>query len=124
VIDLELPSYSLFNLSAGLAFDSGLELVAYVNNLFDENPKLSFDRERGGRARLAYNVGQPRTIGLTVRYKFEDGHAAPLPPMPPPPPPPPATQTCADGSVIEATATCQAPPPPPPPPPAAAPERG
>ena len=26
-------------------------------------PKLSFDRERGGRARLGYNIGQPRTIG-------------------------------------------------------------
>lgn len=46
----------------------------------------------------------------------------PAPPPPPPPPPPPATQTCPDGSVIPATATCPAPPPPPPPP--AAPERG
>ena len=36
---------------------------------------------------------------------------------PPPPPPPPATQTCPDGSVIEATATARPPPPPPPPPP-------
>ena len=27
--------------------------MLYVNNLFDENAKLSFDRERGGRARLA-----------------------------------------------------------------------
>lgn len=42
--------------------------------------------------------------------------AAPAPP-PPPPPVAPATQTCPDGSVIEATATCPAPPPPPPPPP-------
>jgi opacity protein-like surface antigen len=40
----------------------------------------------------------------------------PAPPPPPPPPPPPATQTCPDGSVIPATATCPAPPPPPPPP--------
>ncbi len=46
------------------------------------------------------------------------------PPAPPPPPPEaPATQTCADGSVILATAACPAPPPPPPPP-APAPERG
>ena len=35
----------------------------------------------------------------------------------PPPPPAPATQTCPDGSVIDATATCPPPPPPPPPPP-------
>ena len=41
---------------------------------------------------------------------------APAPP-PPPPPPPPATQTCADGSVIDAMAACPVPPPPPPPPP-------
>ena len=112
---LKLPSYDLVNLSAGLAWDSGLELVAYVNNIFDENAKLSLDRERSGRARLGYNIGQPRTIGLTVRHRFESAPAAaPLPPPPPPPPPPPATQTCADGSVIEVTATCPAPPPPPP----------
>ena len=43
---------------------------AYVNNLFDETPLLSFDRERGGRARLGYNVGQPRTFGMTVRKEF------------------------------------------------------
>ena len=60
----------MVNLSAGVSWDSGLELVAYVNNLFDENAKLSFDRERGGRARLGYNIGTPRTIGLTARYKF------------------------------------------------------
>ena len=70
ILDLKLPSYGLLNLSAGLEFNSGLDVVLYVNNLLDENPKLSFDRERGGRARLGYNVGQPRTIGLTVRQKF------------------------------------------------------
>ena len=54
------------------------------------------------------------------------GHAAPPPPPPPPPPhapPPPETQTCADGTVVAATAACPAPPPPPPPAPAK-PERG
>ena len=54
-------------------------------------------------------------------YNFNSRAAAPAPAAPPPPPPPPpaapATQTCPDGSVIEATATCPAPPPPPPPPP-------
>ncbi|MDQ3470885.1 MAG: TonB-dependent receptor [Pseudomonadota bacterium] len=125
-VDLRLPAYDLFNLSAGLEFDSGLELVAYVNNVFDENPKLSFDRERGGRARLGFNVGQPRTIGLTVRQAFRSAPPPPalyVPPPPPTPPPPAATQTCPDGSVIMATDVCPAPPPPPPPPPPA-PERG
>ena len=52
--------------------------------------------------------------------------APPAPPPPPPPPPAPATQTCPDGSVIDATAACPAPPPPapPPPPPAQRGERG
>jgi iron complex outermembrane receptor protein len=67
---LKLPSYELVNLSAGIEWDSGLEVVAYVNNLLDEKPLLSLDRERGGRARLGYNIGQPRTIGLTVRQRF------------------------------------------------------
>ena len=68
---LKLPSYDLVNLSTGIKFDSGLDVIIYVNNLFDENALLSLDRERGGRARLGYNIGQPRTIGLTLRKKFE-----------------------------------------------------
>ncbi|HYJ31086.1 MAG TPA: TonB-dependent receptor, partial [Allosphingosinicella sp.] len=70
VVDLSLPSYNLVNLSAGIDWDNGFSLMAYVTNLFDENPLLSFDRERGGRARLAFNVGQPRIIGLTARKRF------------------------------------------------------
>jgi outer membrane receptor protein involved in Fe transport len=69
-IDLKLPDYQLFNLSAGVELDRGLSVIAYVNNLFDENPLLSFDRERGGRARLGFNIGQPRVIGVTARQRF------------------------------------------------------
>lgn len=69
-LDLRLPDYQLVNLSAGVAFGRGFTLTAYVNNLLDENPILSFDRERGGRARLGFNIGQPRTIGLTARQTF------------------------------------------------------
>ncbi len=69
-VNLELPAYSLVNLSAGMRWDSGLSITAYVNNLFDENPLLSFDRERGGRARLGFAVGQPRTYGVTLRHSF------------------------------------------------------
>src|SRR5205814_7250012 len=62
-----------------------------------------------------------------VRFSFGGGPPPTPPPPPavlppPPPPPPPPTQTCPDGSVIPATATCPAPPAPPPP--APAPERG
>jgi iron complex outermembrane recepter protein len=69
-LNLTLPDYQLVNLSAGVDFDSGLSLVVYANNLFDENAILAFDRERGGRARLGYHVGQPRVIGITARQKF------------------------------------------------------
>jgi len=115
VDSLKLPAYTLVNASLSLKWDSGLELVGYVNNIFNKDPKLSFDRERGGRARLGYNVGQPRTIGLTGRWKFGGARAAPPPPPvavepPPPPPPPPAAEP--------------APPPPPPPPPPTQGERG
>lgn len=69
-VDLLLDDYQLVNLSAGIDFDSGLSLTIYANNVFDENALLSFDRERGGRARLGYRIGQPRTIGATVRKEF------------------------------------------------------
>ncbi len=121
-IDLKLPSYNLVNVSAGLQFDDGLDLILYANNLLDESPRLSFDRERGGRARLGFNIGQPRTIGLTIRREFSV--APPVVPAaviaPPLAAPAPATQTCADGSVILASDMCPMPAPMPVP----APERG
>ncbi len=70
IVDLKLPAYQYVNLSAGIDWDNGWGAMLYVNNLFDENALLSFDRERGGRARLGFNVGQPRIIGLTVRRRF------------------------------------------------------
>lgn len=70
VVNLQLPSYQLVNLSAGVDFDNGLSVIGYVNNLFDENALLGFDRERGGRARLGFNVNTPRTYGITVRKTF------------------------------------------------------
>ncbi|MEA3002768.1 MAG: iron complex outerrane recepter protein [Sphingomonadales bacterium] len=69
-IDLKLPAYNYANLSLGVNLKTGTEVVAYVSNVFDENALLSFDRERGGRARLGFNVGQPRTFGVTVRQHF------------------------------------------------------
>ena len=70
LVDLRLPDYQLVNLSVGVEMASGLDVIAYVNNVFDENPLLSFDRERGGRARLGFSVGTPRTYGVTVRKAF------------------------------------------------------
>ena len=70
VVDLKLPSYQYVNLSAGIDWDNGFGVMIYANNLFDENALLSFDRERGGRARLGFNIGQPRQIGITLRKRF------------------------------------------------------
>ncbi len=69
VVDLELDAYEQVNLSAGIVWDT-FETVFYVNNVTDENAQLSFDRERGGRARLAYRNNQPRTVGITMRKFF------------------------------------------------------
>ncbi len=80
----------------------------------------------GGRQIFSSFLAEPRTFGMTLRAKFSAPRRAPVEEAaPPPPPPPPApTQTCFDGSVIDAAATCPTPPAPPPPPPAPAPERG
>ncbi len=69
-LNLRLPDYQLLNLSAGVDWENGFSVMAYVTNVLDENPLLAFDRERGGRARLGFHVGQPRTYGLTVRKRF------------------------------------------------------
>ena len=68
-VDLELEAYELFNLSFGLAAETW-EAALYVNNVFDENANLSFDRERGGRARLGFRTNQPRTYGVTFRLRY------------------------------------------------------
>jgi outer membrane receptor protein involved in Fe transport len=69
-LDLELPKYNLLNLSAGMEFERGFSAVVYINNATDEKALLSFDRERGGRARLGFSTNQPRTIGVTLRKSF------------------------------------------------------
>ena len=68
-LDLVLDPYHLVNLSTGLVYRN-LEFMLYVKNLTDKNARLSFDRERGGRARLSYRVIQPRTFGLITRMYF------------------------------------------------------
>ncbi|OYY70683.1 MAG: TonB-dependent receptor [Sphingomonas sp. 28-63-12] len=70
ILNLNLPSYQLVNLSVGVELAHGLGITAYVNNVTDTNALLSFDRERGGRARLGFAVGQPRTYGVTLRQSF------------------------------------------------------
>jgi outer membrane receptor protein involved in Fe transport len=69
IVDLELDSYQVVNVNAGFTHGNW-EFVAYINNVTDENAQLSFDRERGGRARLGFHTNQPRTFGITARVRF------------------------------------------------------
>ena len=57
------------NLSAGVEKDDW-SATLYIHNVTDENANLSFNRERGGRARLAYFTNPPRTIGVVFRKSF------------------------------------------------------
>lgn len=67
--DLELPSYEVVNLRAGYETEDWTAVI-YINNAFDEEALLSFDRERGGRARIGFRTNQPRTLGITYRRNF------------------------------------------------------
>ncbi len=69
VMDLLLDAYTIINLSAGFEKDSW-SATLYIHNVGDENANLSFDRERGGRARLSYRANKPRTIGFVFRKGF------------------------------------------------------
>ncbi|MEL7486034.1 MAG: TonB-dependent receptor [Pseudomonadota bacterium] len=68
-LDLELDPYQIVNLNAGVNFENW-EFLVFINNITDENALLSFDRERGGRARLGFRTNQPRTFGATARIRF------------------------------------------------------
>jgi outer membrane receptor protein involved in Fe transport len=68
-LDLELDPYTVLNLNAGLTKGSW-DVIAFVNNVTDENANLAFDRERGGRARLGFSTNPPRTFGVTLRKSF------------------------------------------------------
>jgi outer membrane receptor protein involved in Fe transport len=68
-LDLLLDPYTIINLSLGIEQDAW-SATLYMHNVADENADLSFDRERGGRARLAFRTNKPRTIGLVYRRSF------------------------------------------------------
>lgn len=70
-LDLELDAYTIINLSAGIEKDDW-SATLYIHNVGDENADLSFNRERGGRARLAFFTNKPRTIGVTFRKSFSN----------------------------------------------------
>ena len=65
-VDLELDAYTLLSVRFGVR-KAEWETTFYVENLTDENAVLSFDRERGGRARIGFRVNRPRTVGFLMR---------------------------------------------------------
>jgi iron complex outermembrane receptor protein len=67
--DPELPAYDLLNLRVGLRRERW-DVSLYVNNVTDERALLSFDRERGTRARIGFLTNQPRTFGAAYRFSF------------------------------------------------------
>jgi iron complex outermembrane receptor protein len=69
MVDLELDSYQLAYVSTGLDYGD-MQITLFVDNVFDENVNLSFDRERGGRARLGFRTNQPRTFGINIRKQY------------------------------------------------------
>ena len=137
---LHVKAQNYFDLAGTFTLLDRVNLRAGVNNLFDKDPPrvTSGNGNRPGSNLCPTGpcngntypgtwdaLGRLLWVGATI--DFVPPKPAPIAPVapvapPPPPPPPPATQTCPDGSVIAADATCPVPPPPPPPPPA--PERG
>ena len=62
----KLPAYDLVNLRAGVR-RGNWDVAIFANNLFDELALLSFDQERGTRARIGFLTNQPRTFGISTR---------------------------------------------------------
>jgi iron complex outermembrane receptor protein len=67
--DPKLPAYDLLNLRAGVRRNVW-DISVYLNNVTDERALLSFDQERGTRARVGYLTNQPRTFGIATRLNF------------------------------------------------------
>ena len=67
--DPEMPAYDIVNLRLGV-LKGRWDVSLYANNLTDELAFLALDIERGKRARVGYLTNQPRTFGLTARFKF------------------------------------------------------
>lgn len=67
--DPKLPAYDILNVRIGW-LKGKWDVSLYANNLADERALLSFDRERGTRARIFYLTNQPRSFGLSARVNF------------------------------------------------------
>ena len=71
-----LPSYNTVNASLGVTLPSGVELSAYVRNLFDSKGQLSavtLNNAFGPSFPVPVTMTQPLTGGITLRYNW-GGH--------------------------------------------------
>ena len=119
-------AYGTLDASAFYTVAPWMKVGVQAQNLLNSVTKTTQQFTLSGLQGPRSYIMQDRRFSFIVRGSFGGTTSAPPPPPPVLPPPPPATQTCADGSVVAATATCPLPPAPPaaPPPPAATPERG
>jgi iron complex outermembrane receptor protein len=67
--DPKLPAYDLLNLRVGVRRDRW-DVGLYLNNVTNERALLSFDQERGTRARIGYLTNEPRSFGVATRFDF------------------------------------------------------
>jgi iron complex outermembrane receptor protein len=65
----KLPAYDNVNLRVGVRRNNW-DTAIFVNNVTDDRALLSFDRERGTRARIGFLTNQPRTFGVSTRLDF------------------------------------------------------
>ena len=121
-----VPAVNYFDADAHYTFDQRFTISAGITNITDKKPPFIGTLELRTDAATYDVVGRTWFVGAKARFGRSARPSAP--PVVLPPPPPPAAQSCPDGSVVAAGASCPVPPPPPapppPPPPAPAPERG
>ena len=109
-----------WHVGAGAELNIGRHLYVKAEYVHTQYKKMFSDLADAADTDRSNLTREQVLLGVGLRF----GGASAPPPPPPPPPPVPATQTCPDGTVIDAAAACPTPPPPPPPPPPAPVERG
>ena len=67
--DLKLDPYTLVGLRFAVRQDDW-EAALHLDNLTDGNARFSFDRERGGRARLGCRVNRPCAARISIGKSF------------------------------------------------------
>ena len=63
------PATNLVGMRAGMTFDK-FDLALYVDNLLDSQPQLDLQHQDGSTALYEATTFRPRTVGLSMDYKF------------------------------------------------------